>query len=181
MIVLILIALLFCGSVYGEEINLLGLKGKYYENDGCIYFIGDFTEEELLIEQQKFEKRMEKLSKQFEIERQRKHELKIETIKAQAMKDYLIAQNTPLREIADAIKRIKIEQTITIGDITAQSYSSVGNVTSEGSNATATGTGGSGTSTTTNTNTNRQGRWPIYYIKPIPKPITPIEPVTLIK
>lgn len=155
----------------GEGFAIGGLKGRYYENGGCIYFIGDFTEKEIIMHQQKYEKRMTKRARQVDGEIQRKHEIEIEKIRAQALRDYLIAQDMPLREIADAMRNLKIRQNVNIGDITSSSSSSIGDITntsssiSEGSNA--TGTGG----TLTNTNTNSARSWGCPCIKCLEAPL----------
>jgi len=140
----------------GAKANELDLKGEYYEKDGCIYLQGNLTEKERLSEQEHYKQRMIERTRQVETEIQREHEIKIEIIKAQAMREYLIAQGMPLREVTDAIKRIRFNQSVNMGTIASQSSSSVGNITSTAYTGTITNsaTGGSGTATTTNNNTN---------------------------
>ena len=117
--------------IYGAEI---------YEKDGCIYIIGNLTNKEKQTDLENYRQRMIKRETQINAGIQSRHEIKIETIKAQAMRDYLIAQTTPLREVADALRHLKIRQNVVIGDTTNISSS-----TSEGGSATATGTGGTST------------------------------------
>lgn len=123
---------------YAEVMNL---KGKYYEKDSCIYLIEYPTEEEKLAEQEYYKQRMIKREAQVNVEIERNHEIKLAEIKAQAMRDYLIAQSLPLKEVAEVIRNIKPTRTwVNIGDISSNSSSSA--------------TGGQVTNTTNNDNVN---------------------------
>ena len=128
-------------------------ESEIYEKEGCVYIVGHWTIKEKANQNRIYAERETIRNKQVGIEAQQRHEIKIEIIKAQAMRDYLIAQTTPLREIANAIRGIKIRQNVNIGDV--KNFSSVGNVTSssnsEGGAVSNTNsvTGGSATSNST--------------------------------
>ena len=71
---------------------------------------------------------MVKRIKQVEDEKRRNHSIKLAEIKARAMRDYLIAQNIPLREVAEAVRNLKIRQSVNIGRVNSSSYLKIGAV-----------------------------------------------------
>jgi len=169
-VLIIINILLSINSVVYAEV--MSLRGEYYEKNGCIYLVGNLTEKELTADLEYYKERMSKRAIQVNAKLKRNQELKIETIKAQAMKDYLIAQSMPLREIADVLKETRVKQSVFIGDVKSYSTSKGGNATATGgtskvgnvsaktgaitnrANGGTGGQGGSATTSTINTNTN---------------------------
>lgn len=120
-------------------------EAEIYEKDGCVYIVGHLTKEEKAEQGRVYKERMTERGKQINAEIQREHEIEIEQIKAQAMRDYLIAQSMPLREVAEAIEKMRIQHNVFVGDISASSTSF-----SEGVTVTNTNSAMGGTSTHNN-------------------------------
>ncbi|MFX0084255.1 MAG: hypothetical protein ACFFAU_01175 [Candidatus Hodarchaeota archaeon] len=101
-LVIVLFLAVFGRRSEGAELNL---KGDYYEENGCIYLTGNISEEEKVLDMDRYRDRMEAQGKIYDRERkrnlylrdveaQRKHDVEIETIRMEAMKAYLEAENS---------------------------------------------------------------------------------------
>lgn len=117
----LIITTIFCSINLIAYGGMADLKGEYYEKDGCIYLFGNLTEEEKQADLENYKQRIAERTEQIDAEIQRNHDIKLAKIKAQAMRDYLIAQGIPLREVADAFRKLKIGQNVVIGNITSAS------------------------------------------------------------
>lgn len=149
-LIVILIITFICAVACGEE-----FKGSYYEKDGCIYLVGEWTESELIRHELNWQKRKEKIDNQVALEIKNMHEQRLAEIDAQAMRDYLIANSLPLREVSAAVRNSNGHNlSVTIGNVSANSHStsdSQMSYYSEGNKYTNTVNGYGGNSTNTNT------------------------------
>ena len=138
LISLLLGFILWVASAFAED--------DIYEKDDVLYIVGHSTQEQIATYGEYYEKRIVKREARVNAEIERIQALKEKQIVANAMRDYLIANSLPLREIADAIKgqRVSSYSMSSVGDIN-------NNVTTNGGTNTTT----IGDTTVSSTNTNR--------------------------
>lgn len=138
------------GSIYICNAEELNLKGKYFEQGGCVYLIGKSpTQEETASEIENYKARLDERYEQIKFSQKLEHDITLAEINARAMRDYLIANGLPLREVAEAIKsRLPNNQSVWIGDISSSSDSSVGNTTSTAYTGEISNTSNGGQATT---------------------------------
>ena len=80
-----------------------------FEKGGTIFAYGNLTPKQIQAKQTRYTSRMAKIKQQINVGLARNHNIQIETIKAQAMKDYLVA-NSVLATVSNGVGKQRIIQ-----------------------------------------------------------------------